>query len=90
MSSYKRLGKDPDGSAYIPVYMSNSLHRQGYTMKSVQIVWFWDVLLSLSHDLQKKFLHFATGSDRVPIGGMKKLKFKITRSRSGEKRFVLK
>jgi len=29
--------------------------------------------------LQRKLLFFSTGSDRVPVGGFKEMKFKITR-----------
>ena len=31
--------------------------------------------------MQKKFLRFVTGSDRVPVGGMAEMSFKITRLR---------
>lgn len=41
--------------------------------------YFWDVVLSVSLDLKKKLLLFATGSDRVPIGGMGEMEFKIIR-----------
>ncbi len=34
---------------------------------------------SLSQDLQKKFLLFTTGSDRIPVGGVSEMSFKITR-----------
>lgn len=40
---------------------------------------FWEVLYSLSEDLQKKFLLFTTGSDRVPVGGMGEMTFKVTK-----------
>lgn len=40
---------------------------------------FWEVLDSLSDELKKKFLLFATGSDRVPVGGMGEMTFKITK-----------
>ena len=40
---------------------------------------FWNVLESLSDELKKKFLLFTTGSDRVPVGGMGEMTFKITR-----------
>lgn len=40
---------------------------------------FWEVLESLSDELKKKFLLFTTGSDRVPVGGMGEMTFKITR-----------
>lgn len=43
------------------------------------IRYFWDVVLSFSLDLKKKLLLFATGSDRVPIGGMGEMEFKIIR-----------
>lgn len=37
------------------------------------------MLHSLSDELKKKFLLFATGSDRVPVGGMGEMTFKITK-----------
>jgi hypothetical protein len=40
---------------------------------------FWDVLLNFPSDLQKKCLLFTTGSDRIPIGGMSEMQFKISR-----------
>lgn len=43
---------------------------------------FWDVILGMSNSLQKDFLLFVTGSDRVPIGGMAEMTFKISRIES--------
>lgn len=40
---------------------------------------FWDVVLAFPLELQKKLLHFATGSDRVPVGGLANLNFKIAK-----------
>lgn len=40
---------------------------------------FWDVVLAFTPEMQKKLLHFATGSDRVPVGGMADLNFKISK-----------
>ena len=37
------------------------------------------MLLNYSENLQKKFLLFTTGSDRVPVGGMQEMTFKITK-----------
>ena len=37
------------------------------------------VLLHYSEILQKKFLLFTTGSDRVPVGGMQEMTFKISK-----------
>lgn len=38
------------------------------------------MLISLDEDLKKKFLLFTTGSDRVPVGGMGEMTFKVTRT----------
>ena len=51
----------------------------GYTKDSPIIRNLWDVLHSLSVEEKKAFLVFATGSDRVPIEGMKALNFVIQR-----------
>lgn len=40
---------------------------------------FWDVVLAFPLELQKRLLHFTTGSDRVPVGGMADLNFKISK-----------
>lgn len=40
---------------------------------------FWDVVLAFPLEMQKKLLHFATGSDRVPVGGTAELNFKISK-----------
>ncbi|RWS05224.1 putative E3 ubiquitin-protein ligase HECTD2-like protein, partial [Dinothrombium tinctorium] len=39
---------------------------------------FWSIVKSFSAELQKQFLRFATGSDRVPVGGMGEMTFKIS------------
>lgn len=39
---------------------------------------FWSILKSLSPDLQKSFLRFTTGSDRIPVGGMSEMNLKIS------------
>ncbi|XP_041367987.1 probable E3 ubiquitin-protein ligase HECTD2 isoform X2 [Gigantopelta aegis] len=51
----------------------------GYTAQDHTVKFFWDVVLAWSPDLQKKLLLFTTGSDRVPVGGMAEMSFKITR-----------
>ncbi|EEB18379.1 conserved hypothetical protein [Pediculus humanus corporis] len=51
----------------------------GYKPDDPIITEFWNVLESLSDELKKKFLLFTTGSDRVPVGGMGEMTFKITR-----------
>jgi hypothetical protein len=44
------------------------------------VKWFWEVVHELSEERKKKLLHFATGSDRAPIGGLKNLQLVIQRS----------
>ncbi|XP_074602235.1 putative E3 ubiquitin-protein ligase HECTD2 isoform X3 [Brevipalpus obovatus] len=39
---------------------------------------FWSIIKSFSPDLQRQFLRFVTGSDRVPVGGMSEMIFKIS------------
>mgnify|MGYP003472756457 CR=1 FL=1 len=39
----------------------------------------WQFLHSLDHEQKKNFLTFVTGTDRVPIDGLKSLKFLIQR-----------
>ena len=41
------------------------------------------MLLAYSEALQKKFLLFTTGSDRVPVGGMQEMTFKVTKLKVG-------
>ncbi|MGH0119705.1 UNVERIFIED_CONTAM: hypothetical protein FKN15_058658 [Acipenser sinensis] len=52
---------------------------EGYTKTDPTIRYFWDVVLGFPLELQKKLLHFTTGSDRVPVGGMVDLNFKIAK-----------
>jgi hypothetical protein len=37
------------------------------------INWFWDALSSFSLLDKRKFLHFVTGSERIPLGGIANL-----------------
>ncbi|XP_029620347.1 probable E3 ubiquitin-protein ligase HECTD2 [Salmo trutta] len=52
---------------------------EGYSKTDPTIRAFWDVVLAFPLELQKKLLHFSTGSDRVPVGGMADLNFKISK-----------
>ncbi len=45
---------------------------------------FWEVVLNLQPTLQKTLLLFTTGSDRIPIGGMSEMQFKITKVNNTE------
>ncbi|XP_061646311.1 probable E3 ubiquitin-protein ligase HECTD2 [Phyllopteryx taeniolatus] len=59
--------------------LQKAAHYEGYSKSDATIRSFWEVVLSFPMDLQKKLLHFATGSDRVPVGGMADLNFKISK-----------
>ncbi|XP_059470269.1 probable E3 ubiquitin-protein ligase HECTD2 [Neocloeon triangulifer] len=52
----------------------------GYRPDDLIISNLWDVLESLGSDMQRKFLLFVTGSDRVPVGGTGEMTFKVTKS----------
>lgn len=52
-------------------------YKNGYSSADQTIRWFWEVFHELSLDEKKKFLLYLTGSDRVPIQGMKALKIII-------------
>ncbi|EDW50031.1 probable E3 ubiquitin-protein ligase HERC4 isoform X2 [Drosophila sechellia] len=55
----------------------NCEYREGYTSGDDTIKWFWEVIHDMSEAEKKSFLLFLTGSDRIPIQGMKALKFTI-------------
>lgn len=56
----------------------------GYSDKSRQIKWFWEFFKTLSKDDKLRFLKFATGTDRAPIGGLGKINLKIKASKNVE------
>ncbi|KAL9905493.1 probable E3 ubiquitin-protein ligase HERC4 isoform X2 [Glossina fuscipes] len=56
---------------------SNCEYRNGYRATDDTINWFWEVFHELSSKDKRKFLHFLTGSDRIPIQGMKAIKILI-------------
>ena len=51
-----------------------------YSASSRVVRWFWKVIHELHQDQKQKFLQFATGSPRAPVGGLKELSFKIQRA----------
>ncbi|XP_055378771.1 ubiquitin-protein ligase E3A [Condylostylus longicornis] len=52
----------------------------GYTENSQIIKDFWNIVHGLSMESKRKLLEFTTGSDRVPVGGLSKLKLVIARN----------
>nr|XP_033799293.1 probable E3 ubiquitin-protein ligase HECTD2 isoform X2 [Geotrypetes seraphini] len=59
--------------------LQNNTQYDGFVKSDPTIQYFWDVVLGYSLDLQKKLLYFVTGSDRVPVGGIADLRFKISK-----------
>nr|XP_031849691.1 probable E3 ubiquitin-protein ligase HERC4 isoform X1 [Nomia melanderi] len=55
----------------------NTTYKEGYTKNDPTIVLFWQVFRELSLEEKKKFLLFLTGSDRIPIQGMKAITITI-------------
>jgi len=51
----------------------------GYNRTDNTIRYFWDTVKEFTPKMQRKLLFFSTGSDRVPVGGIKEMRFKITR-----------
>uniref|UniRef100_A0A0B6ZJY5 HECT-type E3 ubiquitin transferase n=1 Tax=Arion vulgaris TaxID=1028688 RepID=A0A0B6ZJY5_9EUPU len=52
----------------------------GFTEDSQTVRNFWSVVHAMPEDSKKKLLQFTTGTDRVPIGGLSKLKMIIARN----------
>lgn len=55
----------------------NTEYKNGYTQDDETIKLFWDVFHEFSIEYKKKFLLFLTGSDRVPVMGMKAIKVNL-------------
>ncbi|XP_029465723.1 probable E3 ubiquitin-protein ligase HECTD2 isoform X2 [Rhinatrema bivittatum] len=69
------------GNPELDMYaLQKNTQYDGFVKTDPTVRYFWDVVLGYSLDLQKKLLHFATGSDRVPVGGMADLNFKISKN----------
>lgn len=52
----------------------NAEYKNGYTSHDSTIKLFWEVFHELPLEEKKKFLLFLTGSDRIPLQGMKAIK----------------
>ncbi|CAI9731724.1 ubiquitinE3A-like,protein ligase E3A-like [Octopus vulgaris] len=52
----------------------------GFTNDSPTIRNFWSVVHDFTEEQQRKLLQFTTGTDRVPIGGLSKVKLIIARN----------
>ncbi|CAL4082500.1 unnamed protein product, partial [Meganyctiphanes norvegica] len=59
--------------------MKSSEYDGGYSSESPVIQQFWELVHDMSDDDKKKLLQFTTGSARVPVGGLARLKLIIAR-----------
>ncbi|KAH8548788.1 hypothetical protein BGW37DRAFT_522980 [Umbelopsis sp. PMI_123] len=57
-----------------------TLYDGGWNKDTPIIRAFWEIVHEFSDEEKKKLLFFATGSDRVPIGGLSKLQFVIAKN----------
>lgn len=62
----------------------NTLHHMStphgrFVCPSQVVKWLWQFVHGLSHEDQRRFLKFFTGSDRAPIGGLGNLRCTIQR-----------
>ncbi|XP_049804341.1 probable E3 ubiquitin-protein ligase HERC4 isoform X1 [Schistocerca nitens] len=55
----------------------NAQYKNGYTESDETIKYFWEVFHELTPEQKKKFLLYLTGSDRIPVQGMKAIKIYI-------------
>lgn len=51
----------------------HTTHEGGYNAKSDQVVWFWEIVMSMDDEWRKKLLRFCTGSSAVPSCGFEHL-----------------
>ncbi|CAG0920580.1 unnamed protein product [Notodromas monacha] len=65
----------------------SSEYKNGYTKDDPTIRLFWQVFHGLTTDEKKRFLKFLTGTDRIPILGMKSVKLLFQPTGGGERYF---
>ncbi|ELP90873.1 E3 ubiquitin protein ligase HUWE1, putative [Entamoeba invadens IP1] len=69
------------GSDVFDFYELENMTRyaNGFNKDTPVVKWLWEILHEYPIDLKKKFLFFATGSDRSPPGGLGNLKFIVAK-----------
>ena len=72
----------------LPLAQGNGLHdleevaqyKNGFSKDSPSVRWFWQLVHRSSDEWQRRLLLFITGSDRVPILGLKAMRFVVQRA----------
>jgi len=52
----------------------------GFSKETPCVRWFWEAVHSMSLEDKRKLLQFTTGSDRIPVGGLAKLRLIIAKN----------
>jgi len=52
----------------------------GFSAQTACVKWFWEAVHSMTLEDKRKLLQFTTGSDRIPVGGLAKLKLIIAKN----------
>jgi ubiquitin-protein ligase E3 A len=52
----------------------------GLSKESPCVTWFWETVHGMSLEDKRKLLQFTTGSDRIPVGGLSRLKLIIAKN----------
>jgi len=67
--------------------LENSTEYDGGYSKDTNVVrWFWEAVHNMDLEDKRKLLQFTTGSDRIPVGGLAKLKLTIAKNGSDSER----
>jgi ubiquitin-protein ligase E3 A len=56
---------------------AGTTYEGGFTKESEVVVWLWELVHAMDSENQRSFLHYVTGSGRVPIKGLSTLKMVI-------------
>lgn len=60
--------------------MKSAEYDGGYSSETAIVQAFWELVHDMSTEDKKKLLQFTTGSARVPVGGLARLKLIIARN----------
>lgn len=52
----------------------------GFSKETLCVRWFWETVHGMSLDDKRRLLQFTTGSDRIPVGGLARLKLIIAKN----------
>jgi len=58
----------------------------GYSKETNVVRWFWEAVHGMDLEDKRRLLQFTTGSDRIPVGGLAKLKLTIAKNGADSER----